>query len=183
MDKSNSSHIQSARPEQPYWDPYKTGIGLGLVLLASFVLMGRGLGASGALTSVVAAGVNTVAHDHAASNKFYSEYLGDGSTNPLNDWLVFEVAGVIIGGALSGLIAGRTKKIIEKGERISVKGRMVYAFVGGGVMGIGSKLARGCTSGQGLTGGAMLSVGSWAFMIAVFISAYTVAYLFRREWT
>ena len=49
-------------------------------------------------------------------------------------------------------------------------------------MGIGSKLARGCTSGQALTGGAMLSIGSWAFMIAVFASAYAVAYLFRRQW-
>ena len=34
---------------QPYSNPYLVGIGLGLVLLAEFVIMGRGLGASGAL--------------------------------------------------------------------------------------------------------------------------------------
>ena len=30
---------------QPYWNPYYAGIGLGLVLLAAFILMGKGLGA------------------------------------------------------------------------------------------------------------------------------------------
>ena len=35
---------------QPYWSPYISGIGLGLVLLAAFVIMGRGLGASGAFS-------------------------------------------------------------------------------------------------------------------------------------
>ena len=39
-------------------------------------------------------------------------------------------------------------------------------------MGIGAKLARGCTSGQALTGGALLNVGSWAFMMMVFAGGY-----------
>lgn len=168
---------------QPYWNPYIAGIGLGLVLLAAFVIMGRGLGASGAFTSFVAAGVNAVAPEHVKGNLFYTEYLGDGSKNPLKDWLVFEILGVVVGGFISGSLAGRVKKTIEKGLRISNAGRMVYAFFGGATMGIGAKLARGCTSGQALTGGAVLSVGSWAFMLAVFTSAYFVAYLFRREWT
>ena len=42
-------------------------------------------------------------------------------------------------------------------------------------MGLGAVLARGCTSGQALTGGALLSVGSWLFMIAAFAAAYAVA--------
>jgi uncharacterized protein len=167
---------------QPYMNPYLAGIGLGLVLLAAFVIMGRGLGASGAFTSFVAAGVETVAPAHARSDAFYREYLGKLGTNPLKNWLVFEIIGVAIGGLISGILAGRVRKIVEKGPRISVNQRLLFAFVGGGMIGIGSKLARGCTSGQGLTGGAMLSVGSWAFMIAVFAGAYSVAYLFRRQW-
>ncbi|UCF66021.1 MAG: hypothetical protein JSW33_00740, partial [bacterium] len=47
--------------EKPYWNPYAAGIGLGITLLAAFLLMGRGLGASGAFTSFVSVGVNTVA--------------------------------------------------------------------------------------------------------------------------
>jgi len=49
-------------------------------------------------------------------------------------------------------------------------------------MGIGAKLARGCTSGQALTGGALLSVGSWTFVIVAFAAAFLVAPLVRRQW-
>jgi len=56
------------------------------------------------------------------------------------------------------------------------------AFLGGALMGYGARLARGCTSGQALSGGAVLSVGSWAFMFAVFAGAYALAYFLRRFW-
>lgn len=172
-----------AREAQPYWNPYVAGLGLGLVLLSSFVIMGRGLGASGAFSSLVAVTINAVAPSHAASNTFYAEYLGDGTKNPLKDWLVFEVLGAIAGGFISGLLAGRVKKSVEKGPRISVGTRFAFAFGGGIIMGFGAKLARGCTSGQALTGGALLGLGSWAFMLAVFGGAYAVAYFVRRQWT
>jgi hypothetical protein len=167
---------------QPYWHPYAAGIGLGLVLLFSFVIVGRGLGASGAFSSLVATVVHAVAPAHAASNAFYAEYLGDGTKSPLLDWLVFEVIGVFAGGFLSGALAGRLRTTIEKGPRISSTGRLTLAFLGGLIMGVGAKLARGCTSGQGLTGGALLSVGGWAFMLCVFAGAYATAYFVRREW-
>jgi len=168
---------------KPYSNPYLAGIGLGLVLLAAYVIMGRGLGASGAFSSMIAAGVQTVAPEHAANNSFFGEYLGDGTTNPLKDWLVFEVLGVFVGGLISGLFAHRIKRTVEKGDRVSVRSRLIYAFVGGALMGIGAKLARGCTSGQALSGGAILNFGSWAFMIMVFAGAYATAYFVRRQWT
>jgi len=171
------------RNPEPYWNPYVAGVGLGLVLLASFVIMGRGLGATGAFSAAIAAGVNQVAPEHAHSSEYYIKYVGDGTANPLKDWLVFEILGVIVGGFLSGVLAGRVKKSIEKGPNISVRGRMIYAFFGGLTMGFGAKLARGCTSGQALTGGALMSVGSWVFILAVFASAYVVAYFVRKEWT
>ena len=55
-------------------------------------------------------------------------------------------------------------------------------IIGGAIMGYGARMARGCTSGQALSGGATLSVGSWAFMFAVFGGAYAVAYFVRRLW-
>jgi uncharacterized membrane protein YedE/YeeE len=168
---------------KPYMNPYLAGIGLGLVLLSAFVIMGRGLGASGALSSVVTLGVNTIAPAHAQSNQFYKSYLNTPTGNPFDDWLVYEILGVLIGGLISGLIAGRVRRTVDKGERVTVSTRMVYAFSGGVLMGLGSKIARGCTSGQALTGGALLSVGSWVFMIAVFASAYAVAYFFKKQWT
>jgi uncharacterized protein len=174
--------IETIKEQKKYWNPYLSGIGLGLVLLLAYVIMGRGLGASGAFSSVIATGVNTIAPGHAKANEFYSEYLGDGSKSPLKDWLVFEVIGLLAGGFISGALAGRIKKTVEKGPNISIKGRLFYAFIGGVIMGIGAKLARGCTSGQALTGGAVLNVGSWAFMMAVFAGGYMLAYIMRRQW-
>lgn len=146
-----------------YSDPYLAGTGLGLVLLASFVFAGRGLGASGAFTTVAASVVNAP----------------DLHKSP---WLLLEIAGVIIGGFLSALIAGRVKLAIERGPRIARAPRLALAFLGGSVMGLGAVLARGCTSGLGLTGGSLLSVGSWLFIIAAFASAYAAAPLLRRAW-
>jgi hypothetical protein len=165
-----------------YMNPYLAGIGLGLVLLAAFVIMGRGLGASGALSSLVAWSVDLVAPAHARANEFYVGYLDSGVGHPLKSWLIFEVLGVLVGGFLSGALAGRVKRTVEKGPRISTRGRFFLAFVGGTLMGFGAKLARGCTSGQALTGGALLNVGSWAFMLMVFAGGYAMAWFLRRQW-
>lgn len=167
-------------PVARYTDPYLAGVGLGLVLLAAFVLMGRGLGASGAFTSMVAAGVSAVAPDHATANGLFGYYLQEGSL--LRDWLVIEIVGVAIGGFLSALLAGRFRFAIERGTGIGDRGRLLLAFGGGTVMGVGAKLARGCTSGQALTGGAVLSVGSWLFIVGAFGAGYLAAPFFRRQW-
>jgi hypothetical protein len=177
-------HLEAAEREraaQPYMNPYLAGIGLGLVLLGAFVLVGRGLGASGAFNSTIAWLVSLVAPGYVASNEFLAAYVEPG-THPLKAWLVFEVAGAFAGALLSGLLAGRAAFGIEKGPRVSVGARLALAFAGGALMAVGAALARGCTSGQALTGGALLNLGSWAFMMCVFGGAYAVALLFRRQW-
>lgn len=177
-----ASKETARREAAPYTNPYLAGVGLGLVLLSAFVVMGRGLGASGAFSSFVAWLVALVAPAHAQANGFYAEYLQSGVGHPLKDWLVFEVLGVLVGGFLSGLLAGRVRRTVEKGPRISTRGRLTLAFAGGALMGVGAKLARGCTSGQALSGGALLSAGSWAFMLMVFAGGYATAWFLRRQW-
>ena len=56
------------------------------------------------------------------------------------------------------------------------------ALIGGTFMGYGARMARGCTSGLALSGGAVLSLGAWAFMFAVFAGGYALAYFVRRLW-
>jgi hypothetical protein len=168
-------------PTERYMNPYLAGIGLGLVLLASFVIMGRGLGASGAFNSTVAWLVSLVAPGWAASNGFLSRYL-QGEGHPLKTWLVFEVVGLFAGALLSGLLAGRVTPTVEKGPRVSIAARFALAFAGGGLTAVGAALARGCTSGHALSGGAVLNLGSWIFMLAVFAGGYAVAFLLRGEW-
>jgi uncharacterized membrane protein YedE/YeeE len=154
---------------------------VGVVLLLAFILMGRGLGASGAFSTVVAATVDAAAPVHTAGNAFYERYAG-GSANPLTDWLVVEIVGVVIGGLASAWLTGRIRWTTEHGPSITSRRRLVYAFAGGIAMGIGAKLARGCTSGLGLTGGATLSVGSWLFVLAAFAGAYAIAPALRKAW-
>jgi uncharacterized membrane protein YedE/YeeE len=178
---ATATRTRVRREAAPYASPYLAGFGVGVVLLLAFVLVGRGLGASGAFSSVVTAAVETTAPTHAAGNEFYARYLSDGGS-PLSDWLVFEIIGVIVGGVASGFLAGRIRWTTERGPGITDRRRLINAFVGGVTMGIGAKLARGCTSGLGLTGGATLSVGSWLFVIAAFAGAYAAAPLLRRAW-
>jgi uncharacterized membrane protein YedE/YeeE len=171
------------RKPQPYLDPYLAGVGIGLVLLSAYVLVGRGLGASGAFASVVAASTAAVqGTTAAAAAPATAPYLVNGIASPLGDWLVLELAGVVLGGFASAWLAGRTRRAVEHGPRIG-SGQRMYAAVGGGLlMGFGAKLARGCTSGQALTGGALLSAGSWIFIATCFAAGYLLAPLARRLW-
>jgi hypothetical protein len=165
----------------PYANPYLAGMGLGLVLLAAFVLVGRGLGASGAVTAVVAWALNLVSPSHARGLEWLSGRLATGES-PLKEWLVFEETGAFLGALLSGLLARRFALTVEKGPRASTRARLAMAFLGGALMAVGAAFALGCTSGQALTGGALLNLGSWAFMLMVFAGAYAVAALMRWQW-
>jgi uncharacterized protein len=151
-----------------YSDPYVAGVGLGLVLLAAFVFAGRGLGASGAFAETAAV--------VAPKNAFLASYAGG------DHWLLFELAGVAVGGFLSALVAGRVQRMVARGPNVARAPRLAFAFAGGAVMGTGAVLARGCTSGLALTGGALLAAGSWVFMFAAFAGGYVVAPLVRKAW-
>lgn len=167
--------------EQKFWNPYLAGVALGLVLLASFVIMGQGLGASGAVYHAGVAALAAVAPDHVASSPYMGKLIADGKS-PWDNFFVFLVLGAFLGGAVSSYAAGRMKLGVYKGPRISVPWRLTLALSGGILMGFAARLTRGCTSGQALSGGAMLSAGSWIFMLSVFAGGYAVAYFIRREW-
>jgi len=165
-----------------YMNPYLAGFFLGLVLLATVFITGRGLGASGAIKSVVVASVDAVAPAHAESSSFYGTYVGPGKDNPLKSWLVFEVIGVVIGGFVSGLISDRLKVVTESGPNVSRKTRWFFAAIGGSLFGIGAQFARGCTSGAALSGMAVLSTAGFVTMMAIFGTGYAVAYFGRKLW-
>lgn len=169
------------REPAAYWNPYVGGVVLGLVLFLSFILSGEGLGASGGVARVLSFGVDRVAPGYVDQNPYLAKLAG-GLRNPLDNRMVWLALGVVCGGFVSGLFAGRAKVETFKGPRISNRARWALAFVGGGFMGFGAGMARGCTSGQALSGGAVLGLGSWVFMIMVFGGAYAVAYPLRRLW-
>lgn len=139
-----------------YANPYAAGVCLGLVLLGAYVVAGRGLGASGGFAA-------------AGAGRW-------------NDWVFVELIGVVIGGLASSLLARRWQLTIDRGAGVSTPARLFSAAGGGFAMGVGAVFARGCTSGQALTGGALLSVGSWLFIAGAFGSAYAFAWPLRKLW-
>lgn len=165
----------------PYANPYIAGVLLGVILFVAFFLTGSGLGASGPLNRYLVFVEDALVPDHVNRVPYLISMAG-GSINPLDDYFVFLGFGVVAGGFVSGLIHHRVRFETNKGPRITSRARWLMAFLGGILMGYGARFARGCTSGQGLSGGAVLSVGSWAFLLAVFVGAYALAYTLRRLW-
>ena len=164
-----------------YLNPYLGGVILGTVLLLSFYISGRGLGASGAVKNSVAATVNVIAPEHVAKSAYYSQFAG-GELKPMNNWLVFEVFGVLAGAFLSGILFNRLKLKVEHSPKITQRRRLIFALLGGLIFGFGSQLARGCTSGAALSGMAVLSLGGYITMVAIFGTAFIAAWIFRKNW-
>ena len=169
------------RPTRDYVHPYIGGTILGIVLFLSIFFTGNGLGASGAVSRIDAFFVDLVAPQHVDQTAYLLKMAG-GDKNPFDDWIIPVFLGSILGGFTSGLINGRVKLETNKGPQISNQTRWTMAFIGGIIFVYGARMARGCTSGQALTGGATLSAGSWALMMMIFAGAYAMAYFVRKLW-
>ncbi len=175
---STSTEIKKTK----YLNPYIGGVLLGLVLLSANFIAGRGLGASGAIKSTIVATMNTIAPSASEKSGFVKEFRESHEGNPMKTWLVFEMLGVLVGGFVSGAVAGRLKFKVEHSPKITSKRRLILALTGGLLFGFGSQLGRGCTSGSALSGMAVLSLGGFITMAAIFGTAYVLAYFFRKNW-
>ncbi|MCF3972611.1 YeeE/YedE thiosulfate transporter family protein [Paracoccus salsus] len=165
---------------KPYWPPLLAGLGLGLTLLMTFVITGHGLGSSGFFTRAAAAAGGWLMPEATADNAYLSRYLGAGA--PLLAWITWEVVGLFVGALLGSYAAGRFRPSIERGPGTGAGLRLALALGGGVVTGFGARLARGCTSGLGLSGGATLAVAGFVFLIAFFIGGFLFSKLTRKVW-
>lgn len=166
---------------KPLWNPYLAGVALGLVLLGSFVITGKGLGGSGAVKRVAASVLHSASPTWAEENKLIGKYFGATKT-PLDDWIVFLSIGTLLGGFIAALTGRRFAPETIRGPRIGRHPRMVLALAGGILAGVGCQIARGCASGQILTGGSQLALGSWVVMFGFFGAAFGAAFFVRRQW-
>jgi len=165
-----------------YLNPYIGGVLLGMVLLTANFVAGRGLGASGAIKSTIVGAATVIAPEASERSAFVKEFRESHEGNPMKTWLVFEMLGVIVGGFLSGAIAGHLKLKVEHSPKITSRKRLLLALGGGILFGFGSQLGRGCTSGSALSGMAVLSMGGFITMMAIFGTAFAMAYFFRKNW-
>ena len=167
--------------EKKYWSPYVSGIGLGLTLLATFYIAGRGLGASGAIALVTAQGTHAVVPDLISRLKYFEQYITP--LKPLINWNLFLLGGVFLGSLAGSLLSGNFKVMLDKGATMSVRSRVFTSLAGGMLIGFASRLARGCTSGVALTGGAELAVSGWIFVISMFAAGFITVSFLRRLWS
>ncbi|WP_236890478.1 YeeE/YedE thiosulfate transporter family protein [Desulfoluna limicola] len=165
-------------PQKAYLNPYYAGFMLGITLLLSYLLLGTGLGASSGVARLGAALELTVAPVRTLA----SDYFGLWGQTPLRYYLVYMLVGVFFGGLISALLANRCKITIERGAACAPEKRLLFALTGGFLAGFASRLANGCTSGQALSGSAVLLVGSLLFLICIFVGGFATAWFVRRQW-
>jgi uncharacterized membrane protein YedE/YeeE len=163
---------------QRYINPYLAGVLLGLLLVVAYGVLGTGIGASGGLARIGAGAVNLLSSQHVAE----STYFGAWGNAPMMYYLVFMLIGIALGGGGSALRAKRFSLGFETGYLRSTRARVIFVLAGGILVGFASRLARGCTSGQALSGGAQLLTGSFVFVAFLFVSGYVTARFIKEQW-
>jgi uncharacterized membrane protein YedE/YeeE len=166
---------------RPFWPPLIAGIALGLVLLLTFLLTGHGLGASGFFLRFAAWLGGEIAGAATQANAFLGPFVKDGA-NPLASWISWEFVGLLVGGLVAALTSGRFRARLDGARRLSGGGRLGLALGGGVLSGFGAEMSRGCTSGLGLSGGAVLSVAAFLFLVGFFAAGIVVGHFLRRAW-
>jgi len=160
------------------WSPYAVGTGIGVLSWFAFATADNHLAI-------------TLQYEHIAAMaipnaQYYAARAAEG-LEPKVGWYLMLLIGVFIGAFLSSWLSGDRGRIAVPplwrwrfGE--SRTKRFAAAFIGGGVMVLGARIAGGCTSGHGISGTLQLAVQSWSFILVAFAVAIATAFLiFGRE--
>lgn len=159
------------------WSPYLIGVGIGVLSWVVFVVVAAPLGITTAI-SQLSGGVATpiLGADAVAANSYWAK-------NALKlDYGTLFLVGTMLGGFLSALLAGswrleRVPSVWAERFGPSPARRYVGAFLGGVIAMYGARLANGCTSGNGISGGLQLALSGWIFLAAMFLSGIVTAQL------
>ena len=163
----------------PYMNPLLAGILLGMVLLATFVVTGHGLGATGFTTRLTAWLGMYVAPVATNANDYLGGMVEEGK--PLNAWITWQVVGVALGALLSAFLAKRIFIQLDGKKFLGGSKRPITALVGGILAGFGARVAAGCTSGLGLSGAAVLSLAGFTFLGTFFAVGLLVSRFLKEE--
>jgi uncharacterized membrane protein YedE/YeeE len=166
----------------PRWSPYLVGTGIGVLSWATFYFMSKALGTSTSFVGAAGALMCSVAPEHCEQSPYLLKEYGakGGGFKPIFDWqMSLDIA--LITGAFLAAWLGRSLRAESVpslwAERFgpSVLKRFAAAFVGGVILMFGARMAGGCTSGHGISGGLQLAVSSWVFFVSMFVSGVVTA--------
>lgn len=169
--------------KQQRWSPYVVGTGIGVLSWCTFYFMEKALGTSTSFVGAAGAGVCTIAPEHVAENAYYLKEYGAKAGpgfRPIFDWQMALDFALILGAFLAAWLSGtfatsRVPTLWASRFGPSVAKRYAAAFVGGIILIFGARMAGGCTSGHGISGGLQLAVSSWTFFISMFASGVVMA--------
>ncbi len=163
------------------WSPYIVGVGIGVLSWITFAFMGKALGTS--TTMVHASGLvcGVASSDYVANNAYYTSELNPAKGKMMFDWQWFLVLGVLGGAFASAKFSGafrveRVPSLWASRFGPSRIVRYIAAFIGGVILIYGARMAGGCTSGHGISGGLQLALSSWTFFMAMFVSGVVTAF-------
>ncbi|WP_231969730.1 YeeE/YedE thiosulfate transporter family protein [Polynucleobacter necessarius] len=150
----------------------------GILLLATFVVTGHGLGATGFTTRLTAWVGMYVAPVVTNANDCLGGMVEEGK--PLNAWITWQVIGVALGALTSAFFAHRIQFKMDGARFLGGSKRPWTALCGGVLAGFGARIAAGCTSGLGLSGAAVLSLAGFTFL-GTFFAVGLLASRFLKE--
>ena len=159
------------------WSPYVVGAGIGVLSWLAFLLSNKPLGCSTAFAKTAGMVERLLAGAERSSRRRYWQVV-----SPRIDWQWMLVFGVVIGAFLSAQLSGifGARWVPERWAEVfgtGVSPRLVVAFIGGVLMGLGARWADGCTSGHGISGTLQLALSGWIAAICFFISGIAAAML------
>lgn len=166
--------------EEVRWSPYLVGGLIGVLAWIVFGFMDESLGVSTTFVHVAILVENWIIPEHAAQLRYFQETI---SKSNLIDWQFAFVLGIFFGSFLAAFLARsfNTKSVTALWGRCfgySLTKRFVGAFFGGILIMFGARLAGGCTSGHGISGGLLLAISSWLFVLSAFLTGIPFSLLF-----
>ncbi len=161
------------------WSPYVVGAGIGMLSWLTFGLMHKALGTSTTFVTVAGLLESLVSLEHVKANDYYAKLL---VKSPAIDWQFMLVVGLVIGAFISSKLGGtyqveRVPSLWAARFGPSKLVRALGAFLGGVLVLFGARLAGGCTSGHGISGGLQMAVSSWTFFASFFAAGLATAFI------
>jgi uncharacterized protein len=165
------------------WSPYLVGALIGVLSWVVFGMMDESLGVSTTFVHAAILLERWISPDHASQLSYFAKTI---KSTSLIDWQFAFVIGIFAGSFLSAFLSSSfntscVPKIWNRRFGPSRSKRFIGAFIGGVILMFGARLAGGCTSGHGISGGLLLAVSSWLFVISAFAVGISFSFLFYRS--
>ncbi|RJR48530.1 MAG: hypothetical protein C4576_08210 [Desulfobacteraceae bacterium] len=158
------------------WSPYAAGAAIGALQIISMLVAKRPLGITTAFEQTAALAARKMAPEIMNSEA----YERAKEESPRIGWEAGVVGGVVLGSMLSSRLSGGGRvPAVPDAWRQQVgpsRGvRYAAAAAGGALMMFGARMAKGCTSGHGISGTMQLSASSWIFTPVIFLTGAIVS--------